>query len=100
MTPASSREEMVAKWLPINDRAEREGNWRHLADFFAENIKYDWEAPNRKYEFNDRETVRETCVGAAMDPYKGWTYPYDKIVIGKHKGEVFATWWQTKPAQV
>lgn len=97
---AYSREEMeqmVAKWLAANDKAEREGNWRQLADCFAEDIKYGWETPNGKYEFNDRETVRETCVGAAMDPYQGWTYPYDKIVIDEHKGEVFATWWQTPP---
>lgn len=32
-----------------------------------------------------------------MDPYKGWTYPYDKIVIDESRGEAFATWWQTPP---
>ncbi len=90
-------EEMVSRWLAVNAKAEREGNWRQLADFFTEDVHYGWETPNGKYEFNDRETVRETCVGAAMDPYQGWTYPYDKIVIDEKKGEVFATWWQTPP---
>jgi hypothetical protein len=90
-------EEMVRRWLEVNDKAEREGDWRHLADLFAEDVIYGWETPNGKYEFNDRETVRETCVGVAMDPYQGWTYPYEKIVIDEHKGEVFATWWQTPP---
>ena len=73
------------------------GNWRCLADFYTEDVTYGWDTPNGKYEFNDRETVRETCVGAAMDPYKGWTYPYDKIVIDETRGEAFCTWWQTPP---
>lgn len=90
-------QEMVDRWLAVNDKAERSGNWRCLADCFAENIKYGWETPNGKYEFNGREVVRDTCVGAAMDPYQGWTYPYEKIVIDEHQGEVFATWWQTPP---
>ena len=90
-------EDMVSRWLAVNHKAEQQGDWRCLADFFAEDIVYGWETPNGKYEFNDRETVRTTCVGAAMDPYKGWTYPYDKIVIDEVKGEVFATWWQTPP---
>ena len=81
-------EEMMQRWLAVNDKAEREGNWRSLADL---------DTPNGKYEFNDRETVRETCVGAAMDPYAGWTYPYDKIVIDETRGEAFVTWWQTPP---
>ena len=90
-------EEMMRRWLAVNDRAEREGNWRCLADFYTEDVKYGWDTPNGRYEFNDRETVRETCVGAAMDPYQGWTYPYDKIVIDETRGEAFCTWWQTPP---
>ena len=90
-------EDMVDRWLAVNSRAEREGNWRCLADFYTADVIYGWETPNGKYEFNDREVVRDTCVGAAMDPYKGWTYPYEKIVIDEKKGEVFATWWQVPP---
>ena len=26
-------EEMMRRWLAVNDKAEQEGNWRHLADF-------------------------------------------------------------------
>ncbi len=74
-------EEMMRRWLAVNDKAEQEGNWRHLADFYTDECVYGWDTPNGKYEFIGREVIRETCVGAAMDPYKGWTYPYDKIVI-------------------
>jgi hypothetical protein len=90
-------EEMVRRWLVVNDQAERTGDWRCLADFFSEDCLYGWETPSGKYEFMGREVIRKTCVGDAMDPYQGWTYPYDKIVIDEHKGEVFATWWQTPP---
>lgn len=97
---AFSREEMedmVNRWLAVNDKAEKQGDWRCLADYFSENCVYGWDTPNGKYEFTGRETIRETCVGAAMDPYKGWTYPYEKIVIDEHQGQVFVTWWQTPP---
>ena len=90
-------EEMMSRWLAVNEAAEKSGNWRVLADCFSENCIYGWDTPNGKYEFTGRETIRETCVGAAMDPYQGWSYPYDKIVIDESKGEVFATWWQTPP---
>ncbi len=90
-------EEMMRRWIAVNDKAEQEGNWRHLADFYTENVVYGWDTPNGTYEFIGRESVRDTCVGAAMDPYKGWTYPYDKIVIDPSRGEAFCTWWQTPP---
>lgn len=98
--PAYSRTEMEAmmsRWLAINNQAEREGNWRCLADYYTDDCVYGWDTPKGKYQFTGRETIRETCVGAAMDPYQGWTYPYDKIVIDEHKGEVFVTWWQVPP---
>ena len=82
---------MMRRWLAVNDKAEREGNWRCLADYFSEDCVYGWDTPNGKYEFTGRETIRETCVGAAMDPYQGWTYPYDKIVIDETRGEAFVT---------
>lgn len=90
-------EEMMKRWLAVNDKAEQEGNWRHLADFYAEDVIYGWDTPNGKYQFTGREIVRDTCVGAAMDPYAGWTYPYDKIVIDETRGEAFVTWWQVPP---
>ena len=90
-------EEMMRRWIAVNDKAEQEGNWRHLADFYTTDVIYGWDTPNGKYEVNGRETVRENCVGAAMDPYKGWTYPYDKIVVDETRGEAFCTWWQTPP---
>jgi len=90
-------EEMMRRWLAVNDKAEQEGNWRHLADFFSEDCLYGWDTPNGKYEFRGRETIRETCVGAAMDPYKGWTYPYERVVIDETRGSAMAIWWQTPP---
>ena len=90
-------EEMMRRWLAVNERAERECNWRCLADFYTEDCVYGWDTPNGKYQFIGRETIRETCVGKAMDPYAGWTYPYDKVVIDPSRGEAFATWWQVPP---
>ncbi|MCG8413645.1 MAG: hypothetical protein MI746_05435 [Pseudomonadales bacterium] len=90
-------EEMMRRWLAVNDKAEQEGDWRCLADMYTEDVVYGWDTPNGKYEYNGREVVRETCVGAAMDPYAGWTYPYDKIVIDETRGEAMVTWWQVPP---
>ena len=93
----SEMEEMMCRWLAVNVKAEREGNWRCLADYYSDDCRYAWDTPNGKYEFTGREAIRENCVGAAMDPYSGWTYPYDKIVIDETRGEAFATWWQVPP---
>ena len=39
-------EEMVNRWLAVNDKAEREGNWRCLADFYTDDCIYGWDTPN------------------------------------------------------
>ncbi len=88
---------MVQRWVAANARAEREGNWRPLADFYSADAYYCWDIPGGLYEARGREQIRATCVGDAMDPYAGWTYGYDKIVIDEHTGECFASWWQTPP---
>lgn len=90
-------ESMVEKWLAVNARAEQENNWRCLADCYTDDCLYRWDTPNGWYQAIGAEAIRETCVGSAMDSYKGWTYPYDKIVIDETKGEVFVTWWQVPP---
>ncbi len=95
--PREELEAMVERWVNANARAEREGNWRPLADFYTEDAYYCWDVPGGLYEARGREQIRATCVGDAMDPYAGWTYGYDKIVIDEHKGECFASWWQTPP---
>ena len=61
-------EEMMRRWLAVNDKAERSGDWRCLADCFRDDCHNGWETPNGKYEFVGREVIRDTCVGAAMDP--------------------------------
>ena len=90
-------EEMMNRWLAVNDKAEQEGNWRHLADFYNEDTIYKWDTPKGWYQAIGADEIRETCVGSAMDPYQGWTYPYEKIVIDHVKGEAFCTWWQVPP---
>ena len=58
---------MVKRWLVVNDKAEREGNWRQLADYFAEDIKYGWETPNGKYHVKGVNSFRLIKV-----PNQGW----------------------------
>jgi hypothetical protein len=97
---ACTREELektMEIWLDANRKAQRDGNWRGLADCYTEDAYYCWDIPGGLYEARGRENIRATCVGDAMDPYAGWTYPYDKIVIDEKKGECFCSWWQTPP---
>jgi hypothetical protein len=84
-------------WLQANEKAEATGDWRCLADCYTEDCYYAWDIPSGLYEARGRENIRATCVGDAMDPYAGWTYPYEKIVIDEKKGEAFCWWWQTPP---
>ncbi len=97
--PRQEMERMVDMWLEANRRAERDGNWRPMADLYAEDAHYCWDIPGGLYEARGREAIRETCLGDAMDPYAGWTYPYDKIVIDETKGEVMAIWHQIPPGK-
>ncbi len=97
---ACSREELektMEIWLDANARAEATNDWRCLADCYTEDAYYCWDIPGGLYEAKGRENIRETCVGDAMDPYAGWTYPYEKIVMDEHKGEAFCMWWQVPP---
>lgn len=97
---AYTREELEKTmdiWLKANQKAEQTGDWRCLADCYTEDCYYAWDIPGGVYEARGRENIRETCVGDAMDPYAGWTYPYEKIVIDEKKGEAFCWWWQVPP---
>ena len=58
-------DEMMRRWIAVNNKAEKEGNWRYLADFYTENVLYGWDTPNGKYEFSGRDVVRETCFSGA-----------------------------------
>ena len=95
--PRQEMEEMVTRWLAANTRAESEGDWRPMADLYSEDAYYCWDIPTGLYEARGRETIRTTCLGDAMDPYLGWTYPYDKIVIDEQCGQVMASWRQVPP---
>ena len=79
--PRAELEEMVQRWLAANVKSQTEGNWRYLADYFTEDAYYCWDIPGGLYQAKGRENIRATCMGDAMDPYQGWTYPYLKIVI-------------------
>lgn len=87
-------------WLKANVQAEKTGDWRCLADVYTKDCYYAWDIPGGLYEARGRENIRATCVGDAMDPYAGWKYPYEKIVIDEKKGEVFCWWWQVPPGKL
>jgi hypothetical protein len=97
--PRREMEEMVRRWLEANQRAESQGNWRPMADLYAPDAHYCWDIPGGLYEARGREVIRQTCLGDAMDPYLGWTYPYEKVVIDEHSGEVMGIWWQIPPTR-
>ena len=100
---AYTREELektMKIWLAANKKAEKTGDWRCLADVYTEDCYYAWDIPGGLYEARGRENIRATCVGDAMDPYAGWTYPYEKIVIDEKKGEAFCWWWQVPPGEL
>lgn len=93
-------EQTMQVWLDANKRAEETGDWRCLADCYTDDAYYCWDIPGGVYEARGKENIRETCVGDAMDPYKGWTYPYEKIVMDERKGEAFCWWWQVPPGNL
>ncbi len=100
--PAYPREEleaMVERWLAANSQSESQGNWiGSLGAMYAEDAEYSWNmGPNREFIARGRKEIEEWALGAHMEGFEKWRYPYDKIIIDEKQGEVIGIWRQVAP---
>jgi len=93
--PYEELSEMVDRWLAANRTAQDANDWRPMADMYTEDATYGWNmGPNEEFMAVGREEIRDIALGLEMGGLDGWTYPYQKVLIDEHQGEVIGLWKQ------
>jgi len=96
--PSLPREELdkwVEQWLAVNRDAEKNGDWRPLADFYTEDATYGWNiGPKEDVMCVGIDEIREIALGLEMQGLENWTYEYQKVIIDEKLGEIVGFWKQ------
>lgn len=88
-------EEFWDSWLDINRQAERTGDWRVMADHYAEDATYGWMySHDEHFMAVGREQIRDWAIGIEMDGFDGWHYDYVCTMIDEQKSMVLGFWKQ------
>jgi hypothetical protein len=88
-------EEFWATWLEVNRQAERSGDWRVMADWYAEDATYGWMlTPEEHFMAVGRDQIRDWAIGIEMDGFDGWHYDYMATVIDEQNAMVVGFWKQ------
>ena len=78
-----------------NREAERSGDWRGLAEFYAEDASSGWMyAPDEHFMAVGRDQIRDWAIGIEMDGLDGWHYDYQCTMIDDAKSMVLGFWKQ------
>jgi hypothetical protein len=95
---ALSREQLedwVERWLQVNRDAEKAGDWKPLADFYADDATYGWNiGPKEDVMCIGIGEIRDIALGLEMAGLEGWRYPYQKVIIDDKIGEIVGFWKQ------
>lgn len=99
--PRAELEQMVERWLAANADSERDGNWiKHLGAMYRDDAEYSWNmGPNREFIAKGRQQIEDWALGAHMEGFEKWRYPYDHILIDEQRGEVIGIWRQVAPVK-
>lgn len=88
-------EEFWAGWLQTNRDVEATGDWRPLAEQYAEDATYGWMYhPDEHFMAVGREQIRDWAIGIEMDGLDGWHYDYVCTMIDETKNMVLGFWKQ------
>jgi hypothetical protein len=88
-------EEFWETWLQVNRDAEKSGDWRVMADWYAEDATYGWMlTPEEHFMAVGREQIRDWAIGIEMDGFDGWHYDYMATVIDDRNAMVVGFWKQ------
>src|ERR1700739_4045030 len=93
--PREQLEGFVDRWLEANREAERTGDWRALADFYADDATYGWNiGPKEDVMCVGIDEIRDIALGLEMAGLENWHYPYQKVIIDDRIGEIVGFWKQ------
>ncbi|WKN47417.1 hypothetical protein [Nocardioides sp. Arc9.136] len=88
-------EEFWDGWLAVNREAERLGDWRVLAEEYAEDASYGWMySVDEHFMAVGRDQIRDWAIGIEMDGFDGWHYDYVATVMDEKAGMVVGFWKQ------
>ena len=88
-------EEFWDSWLDINRAAEQSGDWRVMAEWYAEDATYGWMySVDEHFMAVGRDQIRDYAIGIEMDGLDGWHYDYQCTMIDDAKGMVVGFWKQ------
>ena len=88
-------EEFWDSWLDINREAERTGDWRVMAEWYAEDATYGWMlTPDEHFMAVGRDQIRDFAIGIEMDGFDGWHYDYMATVIDEKNAMIVGFWKQ------
>jgi hypothetical protein len=88
-------EEFWETWLDVNRRAEESGDWRVMAEWFAEDATYGWMYhPDEHFMAVGRDQIRDWAIGIEMDGLDGWHYDYVCTMIDEKKSMIVGFWKQ------
>jgi hypothetical protein len=88
-------EEFWATWLQINRDVEAAGDWRPMAEWYAEDATYGWMYhPDEHFMAVGRDQIRDWAIGIEMDGLDGWHYDYVCTMIDEQKSMVLGFWKQ------
>ena len=88
-------EEFWETWLDINRKAEASGDWRPMAEWYAEDATYGWMySPDEHFMAVGRDQIRDWAIGIEMDGFDGWHYDYQCTMIDDAKSMVLGFWKQ------
>jgi hypothetical protein len=88
-------EEFWDSWLDINRRAEASGDWRVMAEWYAEDATYGWMlTPDEHFMAVGRDQIRDWAIGIEMDGFDGWHYDYQVTLIDDKNAMIVGFWKQ------
>ena len=88
-------EEFWDSWLDINRQAEASGDWRVMAEWYAEDATYGWMlTPDEHFMAVGRDQIRDWAIGIEMDGFDGWHYDYQATVIDEKNAMIVGFWKQ------
>ncbi len=84
-----------AHWLDINRTAERDQDWRILAEAYAEDATYGWMyTPDEHFMAVGRDQIRDLALVQEMAGMEGWHYDYVCTVMDDVNDMVIGFWKQ------
>ena len=88
-------DEFWETWLEVNREAERIGDWRIMAEWYAEDATYGWMySVDEHFMAVGRDQIRDYAIGIEMDGFVGWHYDYVCTMVDEQKSMVLGFWKQ------